>query len=170
MTMTTFERHSTFTYHVAIHIQVWWVSHAFNIRLDSSRTTTSLYRYCIFCPPLFSSFFCLLLSLVSVPSALPASCFPIPAIPFLIPNSTVLAIHIEYIGTAAYIYHAPFPNKAAAAIHAHVQYSTSHINSVNPLASRSSPDFLSSPFSAYFGRPIVSNQYSIPNAGIEKRT
>jgi len=118
------------------------------------------YRYCVFCPPRFSNFFCLLLSPLSAPSPLPPSCVPMPAIPFLIPKSTVLAIHIEYIGTAAYIHHAGFPNN--------VQYNTSHMNSVNPFASRSSPDFLSSPFSAYFGRPIVSNQYSMPSAGADR--
>lgn len=129
-----------------------------------------LHRYCTFWAPLFSSFFCLLLSPEpSIPSPALLPCPVIPVIPFLIFKSTVDAIHAEYTGTAAYIHQALLPTKAAPAIHAHVQYSTSHMNSVNPLASKSSPDFRSSPFSAYCGRPIFSSQNSIASAGAERR-
>ena len=129
-----------------------------------------LHRYCTFWPPLFSSFFCLLLSPEpSEPSPALLPCPVIPVIPFLKFKSTVDAIHVEYTGTTAYIHQALLPSKAAAAIHAHVQYSTSHMNSVNPLASKSSPDFRSSPFSAYCGRPIFSSQNSIANAGALRR-
>ena len=131
-------------------------------------TSSSCHRYCTFCPPLFSNFFCLLLSPAAspVPSPWPV----IPAIPCLIFINMLDAIHIEYIGTTAYMIHALFPKSAAAATHAHVQYNTSHINSVKPFASISSPDRLSSPLSAYDGRPIFSNQNSMPSAGAENKT
>lgn len=129
-----------------------------------------LHRYCTFWPPIFSSFFCLLLSPEpSEASPTLLSCPAIPVIPFFIFKIIVDAIHVEYTGTTAYIHQALLPTKAAATIHAHVQYNTSHMNSVNPLASKSSPDFRSSPFSAYCGRPIFSSQNSIANAGAERR-
>ncbi len=132
------------------------------------KTSATCHRYCTFCTPLFSNFFCLLLSPAASPP--PSPCPVIPAIPCLIFINILDTIHIEYIGTAAYMIHALFPTNAAAATHAHVQYSTSHINSVKPFASISSPDRLSAPFSAYVGRPIFSNQNSMHIAGAENKT
>ncbi len=136
--------------------------------ITKSKISSTRYRYWDFCPPLFSIFFCLLLSPAGSPA--PSPCPVIPAIPCFIFRNILDAIHIEYIGTTAYMIHAVFPKNAAAATQAHVQYSTSHMNSVKPFASISSPDLLSSPSSAYVGRPIFSSQNSMPSAGAEKTT
>ena len=91
----------------------------------------------------------------------------IPAMPFLMPPNVLYASHAEYRGIAIHRYHALSPKTLATAVQPHDQYNTSHIYSVNPLASRSSPDFLSSPLGAYAGQPIVCSQNSMMKAGNE---
>src|SRR5438034_3865772 len=85
--------------------------------------------------PLFSCFFCLLLSTTS-PSC---ASFPRPWIPLLTPITVVYPNHAEYSGTTIHSHHALSPNMHTAPIHPHVQYKTSHKYSVKPDASRSSP-------------------------------
>ena len=124
------------------------------------------HRYCTFCPPRFSNFFCLLL----VPPPFAGSPTPCdPAMPCLIPLKVVHASQMEYNGTMIHIYHALFPKTLATPVHPHDQYNTSHIYSVNPWASRSSPAFLSSPFCVTVGRPIFSSQNSITKAGADSK-
>jgi hypothetical protein len=62
------------------------------------------------------------------------------------------------------------PRMDANIKHPQVQYNTSHIYSVRPLASKSSPALFNSPGSApYSGRPIFSSQNSIAAAGVLRR-
>jgi len=87
-----------------------------------------------------------------------------PARPFLAPVKVVKASHAEYAGTATHAYHALFPTKAARTTQNQVQYVMSHIHSVKPLASKSSPERFKSPLSMV-GRPMRSNQNSMRRAG-----
>lgn len=69
-----------------------------------------LYRYCIFGPPLFSSFRCLLLAVLLGVS--PSSLWPVrPAIPCFRLPKVLTASHTEYKGIAAHIHHAMSPEK-----------------------------------------------------------
>lgn len=76
----------------------------------------------------------------------------------------VKANHPEYSGTTAQAYHALFPTSAASTIQPQDQYVMSHIHSVRPFASRSSPARLRSPLS-WVGRPMRSNQNSMRSEG-----
>lgn len=104
------------------------------------------YLYATFCPPRFSIFFCLLLS-ASGAGAPPAAPPIPPNIPF-IPPTVVAARYIEYPGTTRYNHQALSPNTVTSAMLIQVQYTMSHMNSVRPLASRSSPARRSEPSTA----------------------
>ena len=128
-----------------------------------------LHRYCTFCPPLFSSFRCrLLVAPLGVSPSAP--CPERPAIPCLTLPKVLYANHTEYNGIATHIHHALFPKTLARNVVPQDQYSTSNMYSVNPLASRSWPEFFTSPLGPLVGLPIFSNQNSIANAGDERKT
>lgn len=94
----------------------------------------SPYRYCTFCPPLFSIFACLLLPAASGCGTPAASVNPP-----LIPVYVVQAAYTEYSGMTPQSHHAVSPTTAARNTVPYVQYTISHMYSVKPLASRSSP-------------------------------
>ena len=133
--------------------------------VESASTVRSDHLYCIFCPPLFSIFFCLLLSPPTCSSAPPLK----PAEPCLRPLTALKAAYTAYSGTAMYNHQARSPKMIVEPRQIHVQYKTSHIYSVKPFASRSCPARTSDPFSAKVGRPSRSRKNSRTSAGVLNR-
>src|SRR5271170_693200 len=105
------------------------------------------YLYATFCPPRFSIFFCLLLSASGAAAPSPAAPPIPPSIPFM-PPTVVAARYAEYPGTTRYNHQALPPNTITSTMLIQVQYTMSHMNSVRPLASRSSPARRSEPSAA----------------------
>lgn len=111
------------------------------------QSTDEHHRYCIFWPPLFSILACLLL--VAAPGwGTPAESWKPPLIPLYV----VHANHTLYTGMTPYSTHAQSPITDARSNTPYVQYVTSHIYSVRPLASRSSPARLMEPSGKIVGR------------------